>query len=193
MEEKTKKSNKKVSLLIKAVIVLVVVVIAFFLSQYVAEKNEKSTGSRRERIYAPVSYTHLDVYKRQRLNFVSENLDERKLVVHSNLSSIIIFICGDTVDFFSFCKPVFECDSGWVHWFYSVCNEITEVFYAAFLNQVSRHEFFYVIDVWNIFFWNLIKLCLLYTSTSRLIFRRDVVFDTESLRLTQGRASAAHL
>ena len=54
MEEKTKKSNKKVSLLIKAVIVLVVVVIAFFLSQYVAEKNEKSTGSRRERIYAPM-------------------------------------------------------------------------------------------------------------------------------------------
>ena len=49
MEEKTKKSNKKVSLLIKAVIVLVVVVIAFFLSQYVAEKNEKSPGSRRER------------------------------------------------------------------------------------------------------------------------------------------------
>lgn len=42
MEEKTKKSNKKVSLLIKAVIVLVVVVIAFFLSQYVAEKNEKA-------------------------------------------------------------------------------------------------------------------------------------------------------
>lgn len=54
MEEKTKKSNKKVSLLIKAVIVLVVVVIAFFLSQYVAEKNEKSTGSRRERIHAPM-------------------------------------------------------------------------------------------------------------------------------------------
>lgn len=54
MEEKTKKSSKKVSLLIKAVIVLVVVVIAFFLSQYVAEKNEKSTGSRRERIYAPM-------------------------------------------------------------------------------------------------------------------------------------------
>lgn len=46
--------NGKISLVIKTGIVFAVVIAAFFLSQYIADKNEKSTSSRREILYAPM-------------------------------------------------------------------------------------------------------------------------------------------